>query len=195
MIRCYITDRHAVGGADALVSLTARLLACGGADFVQIREKDLPARALYDLVARIVALANPHRARILVNTRVDIAITANAAGVHLPGGSIPPSRWRVMTPPGFLVSASCHSLDEVSAAEQEGADMVLFSPIFPGGSKQTQHPKGLEQLAKAAACVRIPVLALGGVNWNNASLCINAGAAGIAGISMFQDELHRLPSP
>lgn len=185
MIRCYITDRQSAGGADALLRIVAHHLD-RGIEMIQIREKDLEARALYELVRRIVSLPNPHAARILVNTRADVAIAAGADGVHLPGNSLPPSRLRTIAPAGFAIGVSCHEIDELSAAEREGADFALFSPIFASLSKEIAAPKGVEELRRAAAAVRIPVLALGGVNVRNAPQCVDAGAAGVAGISLFQ---------
>ncbi len=158
-----------------------------GVDLVQVREKDLPARELVALVKRILALPNPHRSRILVNSRVDVAIGCGAAGVHLPGGSFPVERVRSIAPAEFLIGVSCHSERDVLDAEQGGADFAVLSPVFFSSSKQEpQPPLGLQRFAAWAARVGIPVLALGGVSHRNAALCQRAGAAGIAGISMFQ---------
>lgn len=179
MIRCCITD----GGVEAV----GDLLLSGRVDWVQIREKQLAARELMALVRRVIALPNPHLVRILVNTRVDVAIAAGAGGCHLPSGSIAASEWKKITPPGFLIGVSCHSLDDVLRAEAEGADYVLFGPVFAPISKTSDlAPRGLEELARVSRGVRIPVLALGGITWENAETCVEAGAAGVAGISLFK---------
>lgn len=184
--RYYITDRAAAGGLPALLAIIRERLA-EEIEMVQIREKDLSARELFEFVEQAMALPNPHGAKILVNTRADVAMAAGAHGVHLPGASISPDRIRAIAPAGFLIGVSCHALDEVVRAEAERADFVVFGPVFYSASKPYQSQlQGLERLAEAAKAVRIPVLALGGVNKRNAPFCVQAGAAGVAGISMFQ---------
>lgn len=183
MIRCYITDRRTLASG-SLLDAIARSLAAG-ITWIQIREKDLSARALFELVEAACKLPNPHSSRIIVNTRADVAIASGAAGVHFPSGSPLIRVWRR---PEFLIGVSCHSIEEVRSAQTEGADYVVFGPVFPPRSKSTdREPTGLEGLTRAAAAVRIPVLALGGVTNENSAACISAGAAGIAGISLFQN--------
>jgi thiamine-phosphate pyrophosphorylase len=157
-------------------------------DWIQIREKDLSARDLLDLVRNVLAQPNPRSVKILVNTRIDVALAAGASGAHLPSGSPAARAWRAMTPPGFLLGVSCHSPEEVRAAAGEGADYVFFGPVFPPLSKPAQSPPvGLGELARSvAAAPEIPVLALGGITRANAAACIEAGAAGVAGISLYR---------
>lgn len=175
MIRCCITDR-------TLRSVES-LVRDGHVDWVQVRDKELPARDLMQAVRKVIAMGG----RVLVNTRVDVAMAAGAAGVHLPAGSMAPRVWREMTPAGFLIGVSCHTFEEVAQAEQEGADYVVFGPVFAPLSKTSDlAPRGLTELKRVCAAVTIPVLALGGVTRENAQACVDAGAAGIAGITLFQ---------
>jgi len=187
MLRYYITDRRQLGGIDPLLASLERAFA-NGVERVQIREKDLPARDLYELTRKVVDLAAACRAQVLVNDRADIAVSAGAHGVHLPGNSIAPRSLRAFVPAGFLIGVSTHSIDELRLAQTEGADFAVFSPVFAPLSKaQYGPPQGLDRLREGVRAVTIPVLALGGITPQNTAACLATGAAGVAGISLFQN--------
>lgn len=190
MIRYYITDRKAIGGTAPLLDAVARALA-DGVEYIQLREKDLPARDMAELVRAVMRLDKPKSSRILVNDRADIALACGAHGVHLPGDSLAPRSLRSILPDHSTIGVSCHSMADLRRAEAEGADLVVFGPVFFTPSKAAYGaPQGVERLREAASAVRIPVLALGGVTQSNARECMEAGARGIAGISMFQERVR-----
>jgi thiamine-phosphate pyrophosphorylase len=192
LILCYVTDRRELSpsaGPSELLAVIERVSAAA-ADWIQIREKDLSAREMLDLSRRAVAAAGT--TKILVNERLDVALAARAAGVHLGGESAPVAevvRWcrAGHASAEFLIGASCHSLAEVVAAESSGADYVFFGPVFATPSKlRYGAPQGIERLAEVSRQVRIPLIAIGGITMANAEQCFRSGAAGIAAIRLFQ---------
>lgn len=224
MLLYYITDRRQFPGSAAEQS--AALLrkiseaADSGVDYIQLREKDLSARELLQFAEAArkrmeEAASSPlatrdaqFGARLLINSRIDIALACGAAGVHLRSDDISAADARVIwtkaaatrnsqvATRNWLIAASCHRTNEVRRAESDGADFAVFAPVFEKGG---QRGVGLEALRAAcrgapkagtpegSPAVNIPVLALGGVTLENAHACIEAGAAGIAGIRLFQD--------
>jgi thiamine-phosphate diphosphorylase len=192
---CYVTDRKAFPGpTDEQVRLLLKKIeaaAQSGVDWIQIREKDLPAAELASLAAEAIRRV-PSTCRILVNDRLDVAIVSGAGGVHLGEQGIPVQDAKRLlreksVSPGFLVGVSVHSLASARAAEKSGADYLIFGPVFETPSKAALGaPQGVERLAQVCAGVAIPVFAIGGIDAGNASQCQAAGAAGIAAIRMFQ---------
>ena len=181
MIRCLITNGKAREHEPEWLAHVARWMD-RSVDYVQIRERDLTARELAELTRKVLALPNPYGTRILVNDRADIAIACGAHGVHLRDGSAAPELFRR---PGFLVSAACHSVEEVE--QMHGADLILLAPIFTPISKDDNRtPIGLDALRRASLAAKVPLLALGGVTRGNEQACLASGAAGIAGISYFE---------
>jgi thiamine-phosphate pyrophosphorylase len=202
----YITDRSQFPGTeperrDLLLRKIAEA-ASAGIDYIQLREKDLPARELESLSQQSAHIIRDFRSstRLLINSRTDVAIAAEAHGVHLTSNDISPADvrkiWREAQAPEPLIAVSCHSEADVIAAEgasdrvaagvharAAAADFVVFGPVF---EKQGATATGLDQLQKASSH-RIPVLGLGGVTTQNAHLCMDAGASGIAGIRLFQE--------
>jgi len=149
---------------------------------VQIRERDLEARELAELTRKVLRIPNPHGTRILVNDRADVAMACHAHGVHLRDGSIRPDKF---ARPDFLVTVSCHGIED--APNMAGASFVLLAPIFKPLSKMDSRPVlGTGAITEFTHRSRIPVLALGGIDHENARACVSAGAAGIAGITYFE---------
>lgn len=154
---------------------------------VQLREKSLSARALYELTTYAATIAKGSTTRLLVNDRFDVARAAGADGVHLTSRSLPPSVVRSICGSDFVIGVSTHLLEEALNARAEGADFIVFGPVFETPSKRIYGaPQGLERLREVTNALHgFPVLAIGGINRDNAAECLSAGASGIAGISMF----------
>lgn len=202
-VLCYVTDRHALSGGETPENLVKRIAAAidEGVDWIQVRERDLPARWLREVVSAAVKLSSQKfvkhpeipRVRVIVNDRLDIAIAAGADGVHLGGESLPVGEINKMRtsgvfPEGFLIGTSCHSEEGAQTAEREDADYVFFGPIFETPAKiKFGAPQGIGRLAEVCKSVRIPVIAIGGITRKNAADCVAAGAAGIAAIRMLQE--------
>lgn len=161
-----------------------RALASAGIEALQIREKDLEDRPLWDL-ARQARAALPPPARLLVNGRLDVALAAGADGVHLPSDGVPVAPLRERFGPGVLIGRSAHRVEEVERARDEGADYVTFGPVYPTPGKP---PVGLAELELAAVSASgLPVFALGGVTLPRFGELARAGAAGVAAIRLFQN--------
>lgn len=156
-------------------------------DLIQVREKDLTTRVLYQLVRRGAELTRNSATKLLVNDRADVASSSGADGVHLTARSLPTSVVRQAFGNDLLIGVSTHSLDEVRAARDARADFVVLGPVFQTPSKEKYgSPLGLERLKQV--CLELnpfPVLAIGGVTENNFADCLRAGAQGVAAIRMF----------
>lgn len=183
----YITERSQIP-SESLDVAVARAIAAG-VDWVQIREKDLPARRLLaHTEAALEQVTRNGHSRVIVNDRLDVALAAKSHGVHLGTRSMAPDPVRRLSPPGFLIGVSCHSPTEAVAAQAVGADYILLGPIFSTPSKlQYGPPLGLPLLREVTSRISIPVFALGGIDVERAALCRENGAAGVAGIRVFQD--------
>ena len=197
----YITDRSQFRGdeADRRRALLAKVsdAASAGVDYVQLREKDLGTRELEALAQEVVAAVreNSLSTRLLINSRTDVALAAGADGVHLRSDDIwPVEVRRIWALCGACAPArekpcigiSCHKPADVCHAQEQGADFAVFAPVFEKISAPATQPTGLAALQEACQA-HIPVLALGGVTIENAASCLNAGAAGVAGIRLFQE--------
>jgi thiamine-phosphate pyrophosphorylase len=204
LLLCYVTDRHSLSEAEVGPTRETLLLkieaaAAAGVDWIQIREKDLSGRhcALLtrDALQRATnsAASNGAPTRILVNDRLDVALSERASGVHLGENSLPLPEARGLAnaraqSQDFLIGVSCHSLEAAKSAASGGADYLFFGPVFATASKAAfGAPQGLERLDEVCYAISIPVFAIGGITLTNASACLAAGASGIAAIRLFQD--------
>jgi thiamine-phosphate pyrophosphorylase len=198
----YITDSMQLEGQER----TRLLLRCiqaaakAGVDAIQLREKHLSARELNELALRAVEIirvangAKKSKTRLLINSRVDVAVACGADGVHLRSDDVSAADARAVfmqvgvTRP--IIAVSCHTLREVQLAEGHGADFAVFGPVFGkvGVESSAVGIAGLRQACHERAAAKPPmsVLALGGIDLSNARECLEAGAAGIAGVRLFQ---------
>jgi thiamine-phosphate pyrophosphorylase len=196
MLLYYITDRNGFAGADS--ERRNQLLRCiaaaarAGVDFIQLREKDLDSADL-ELLAREAlrrVRENSATTKLLINTNLEVALEAGADGVHLPANSEPAAvlrrQWLECSPRPPLVGVSAHTLDDVMRAEINGASFAVLAPIFEKVAAGAGGI-GLDVLRDACDAFRVPVIALGGVRLGNARACLEAGAAGIAAIRLFQE--------
>jgi thiamine-phosphate pyrophosphorylase len=162
-----------------------RAALAAGVDLIQLRERDLPARAVLTIADAIVPLAEQTGAAILINDRADVAACAGT-GVHLTTRSMKANAVRRAFGEHMLIGASTHNLAEACAAANEGADFIVFGPVFETESKKAYGPPvSLAALQEVAEQLTIPVIALGGIKPDNFHDALRAGAAGIAAISMF----------
>ncbi len=161
----------------------------GGIQLVQLREKNLTARVLFELTERVMEIVCGTATKVLVNDRADIAAGAGADGVHLTLRSLEAEGIRRTFAPNFLIGVSTHSHVEARRARDAGADFVVFGPIFPTPSKKEYGPPlGIGKLSEVAhELAPIPVLAIGGVSKDNAGECLRAGASGVAAITLFSE--------
>lgn len=193
-MRCAITPGD--GAAPAELATRARRWAVAGIDLIQLREPTLSAGALYDAARAMLAAIASHHAptRLLINSRADVAVAAEAHGVHLTSrpGELTAGQVRTLYAaaglPKPIVSISTHTLEDVRRARDQQVDLILFGPVFEKRvhGELVQEGSGIDLLrAACSAADETPVLALGGVTAENTPDCLAAGAAGIAAIRLF----------
>ncbi len=150
---------------------------------MQLREKDLSGRELYELAKRLRAISKQSNAKLFINDRVDIILAAEADGVHCPEQGMPVTTARKLLPKNHI-GVSVHSVESALAVEQDGADFITFGPVFSTSLKaEYGSPQGLDALAEVTACVNIPVFAIGGITPDRARECLKRGAHGVAVVS------------
>lgn len=177
-----VTDRTQAEGRDLLWVLEGALE--GGVQAVQLREKDLGGKELFLLAEKVKSLCSRYRASLLINDRVDVALGVDADGVHLGQAALPVAAVRGLLGREKLVGVSTHSLEEAQKAENEGADFILFGPVYFTPSKAAYGaPQGLFSLRQVVEKISCPVYAIGGIKKENLAPVKAAGVRGIAVIS------------
>jgi thiamine-phosphate pyrophosphorylase len=191
MLLYYITERKQFPGGEA--EQRRRLLekigevAAAGVDYIQLRERDLTGRELEKLAGEVIAVVKSATttARLLINSRTDVALACGADGVHLRSDDVTAADARAIAGgrKDFIVSVACHTVEEVKLAWSHGADFAVFAPVF---EKDDRPGSGLHALRQACAVTPNFVIAMGGVTAENSNLCRKASAVGVAGIRLFQ---------
>ena len=181
-----VTDRKTTAGRDLLWVLEEAME--GGVRAVQLREKDLEGRPLLELARKVKALCDRYGAELFVNDRVDVALAADAAGVHLAANSLPVAVARKLLGPDRKIGVSTHSADEARAAAAAGADLIVFGPVYPTPSKLAfGAPQGPAALKAVTGATSVPVFAIGGVKQNHLPEIKAHGTARIAVISAISE--------
>ncbi len=159
-------------------------------DLIQIREKNLSAKFVYELAAKACQITSGLKTRLLINDRIDIAIAAKADGVHLSSKSLPVKIVKQLLPRDFIIVVSTHSLEEAKSAKENGANFAVYGPVFETISKPIiGKPKGLRELNAVCKSLKpFPIIALGGINNENFELTLKHGASGFASIGFLNDE-------
>lgn len=177
-----ITDRNQTGSM-RLIDVVEDALK-GGVKGVQLREKDLSSRELYELAYDLRKLTAKYDARLIINDRVDIALAVDADGVHLGMNSLPIHRVRKLIGNSRMIGLSCHNQVNAIMAQENGADFITFGPVYYTPSKANYgKPVGIDKLEMVSHLLEIPVFALGGIKFDNIKEVIATGASGISLVS------------
>jgi thiamine-phosphate pyrophosphorylase len=169
-------------GAEEMLR-TVALALDGGVDWVQLRDKTASAEKLFAQARQLLSVTRQHGAYLAINDRLDVALAADADGVHLAGQSLPVDAAVRLTDARLLVGRSVHALAEAIAAADAGADYVTFGHVFPTTTHPGLPPRGIDQLKQIVDAVDVPVLAIGGVTVENLDDVLATGCAGVAVIS------------
>jgi thiamine-phosphate pyrophosphorylase len=173
-----ITDRRGCAGHDLLAVVEESLK--GGVKAVQLREKELSSRELYELSSKMRKLTVRYGAGLFINDRVDVALAVKADGIHLGDKSIPIDRARMLAGENMRIGVSCHSRESAIAAQDMGADFITYGPVFFTPSKAAYGPPvGIDSLSEVTPLLRIPVFAIGGITSRNTRQVLDAGAHGM----------------
>lgn len=177
-----ITDRRLSGGRP-LRDIVERAIS-GGSTCIQLREKDLPAKSLYEICLDLLAVTRKKKTALIVNDRLDVALAAGADGVHLGQDDLPPAAARRLMPPEMVLGVSVDNVEQAREAEAAGATYLGAGSVFATPTKaDAGEPIGLEVFAAICRSVTLPVVGIGGIHAGNAGEVIQCGGAGVAVIS------------
>jgi thiamine-phosphate pyrophosphorylase len=156
----------------------------GGVRAVQLRDKALSTKELYETAYELRRLTSRYGAKLLINDRVDVALAVDADGVHIGADSLPIYKVRRLLGERRLIGVSCHNQVQAITAQEMGADFITFGPVYYTASKAAYgDPVGVEKLDLVTGMLQIPVFALGGIGLQNCAEVVSCGVRGIALIS------------
>lgn len=176
-----VTDRSYLAGRDFLTVLDAALR--GGVTMIQLREKEASSREFFDLAIQVRELAHSHGVPLWINDRLDIALAVEADGLHIGQSDLPAAVARRLMPPAMKLGVSAQTVEQAIQAERDGADCLGVGAIFPTGTKSDAKPVSADELQRIKQTVRIPIVAIGGINAGNLALPMRCGADGVAVVS------------
>lgn len=176
-----VTDRSYLAGRDFLTVLDAALR--GGVTMIQLREKEASSREFFDLAIQVRELAHSHGVPLWINDRLDIALAVEADGLHIGQSDLPAAVARRLMPPAMKLGVSAQTVEQAIQAERDGADCLGVGAIFPTGTKSDAKPVSADELRRIKQTVRIPIVAIGGINASNLALPMRYGADGVAVVS------------
>lgn len=181
-LRLYVIPDRVIGSPRSLAE-QASLALDGGATAIQLRDKTMPSSEMAKIARSITGLCHSRGAKLFVNDRLEVALTAGADGCHLGQSDYPLSKARKVAPRPFLLGLSVHNPEQARIAEEEGADYIGVGAVFPTGSKDDTSVIGLDGLMEIAKSTTLPIVAIGGISVKNVRSVMEAGASGIAVIS------------
>lgn len=182
-----LTNRTLIGSRS--LSQVINAVVEGGADTIILREKDLLPSELYKIASKAMEICRGSKTKLFINSSVEVALAADADGVHLGFGSLPVDAVRRLLP-RKIIGVSVHTLEEAETAQSMGADYVLAGHVFPTNSKAGQPGRGLQFINQLSTQLQIPLIGIGGINYRNASDVVHAGAAGIAIMSAVMESVN-----
>ena len=189
-LRLYLITNRSLFESDNSFLDASEAALMGGVRTLQLREKNLTDCELIELGSQLRILTSNYNARLIINSRADIAKKIDADGVHLTESCAHANEIKSAFP-GLTVGVSTHSLEGAHIAEVQGADYITFSPIYATSSKANYGPpQGLGLLRQVSQEVKLPVLALGGITLHRVSECLDQGAFGVALISDIWNSSH-----